>query len=199
MTILFAAQVISAWMGVFTESTYAEYGRAWQENLFYSHLLGLVFSIALFPSLVKQFQRLWHGPPANQLLSYLPPDSVITKYAEQAVSTVGASTWTPSTAMVLLLANAVTQVACIGGVNRLSAQTTAVGVTIVLNVRKLVSFLLSCVIFGNPISGLMALGSTMVFVSGAVYGWDSSRRKPAKSPGAGGKQAAAPANGKKSQ
>lgn len=173
---LFAAQLISAWMGVYVESVYAKHGRAWQENMFYSHLLGLAFSLALWPSLSLQLQRLWNGPPASQLLAYLPSNRFSQDLGKVADS-AGLSTWTPSAAMVMLLANALTQVACIGGVNRLSAQTTAVTVTVVLNIRKLVSFLLSCVIFGNKISPLMALGAGIVFVSGAVYGWDSSRQK----------------------
>lgn len=168
-------------MGVYVEGVYAKHGRAWQENMFYSHLLGLAFSLALWPSLSVQLRRLWNGPPASQLLAYLPRDSAfitdtLGKWAGQA----GLSTWSPSAAMVMLLANALTQVACIGGVNRLSAQTTAVTVTVVLNVRKLVSFLLSCVIFGNKMSAMMAVGAGIVFVSGAVYGWDSSRKKSVK-------------------
>jgi len=87
----------------------------------------------------------------------------------------------PTHPLTLLLLNAITQIACISGVNRLSAGTTAVTVTVVLNIRKLVSFLLSCVIFGNRISGLMGLGAGLVFLGGAVYGWDSSRgRKEVK-------------------
>lgn len=81
---------------------------------------------------------------------------------------------------IYLLANAVTQVACISGVNLLSAQTSAVMVTVVLNLRKLASFLLSCVVFGNPVGGMMAVGAAIVFAAGALYGWDESRQKRAR-------------------
>lgn len=93
----------------------------------------------------------------------------------------------PSQAFLLLLLNAATQVVCISGVNRLSAATSAVTVTVVLNIRKLVSFLLSCLIFGNKMDPLMATGAGIVFASGALYGWDSSHRRGPPSNTAGEK------------
>lgn len=82
--------------------------------------------------------------------------------------------------VALLLVNAVTQLACISGVNLLSASASAVTVTIVLNVRKLVSFVLSTLIFGHQLPGMMVLGAAMVFGAGALYGWESSVRIPAR-------------------
>lgn len=77
-----------------------------------------------------------------------------------------------------LTANAVTQLLCITGVNILAANSSAVTVTIVLNVRKLVSFLLSVWLFGNKMNGMMQLGAGLVFGSGALYGWETSYRIP---------------------
>ena len=91
----------------------------------------------------------------------------------------------PPQALLYLGLNAFTQFACISGVNRLASVSTAVTVTVVLNVRKLVSFLLSCFIFGNPVGGQMAIGAGVVFASGAVYGWDSAGRKRSSKPTAG--------------
>lgn len=54
--------------------------------------------------------------------------------------------------------------------NQLGAATSAVTVTVVLNIRKLASFLLSCWIFGNHVNELMVWAAGVVFVSGAVYG-----------------------------
>jgi UDP-xylose/UDP-N-acetylglucosamine transporter B4 len=51
-------------------------------------------------------------------------------------------------------------------------------VTIVLNIRKLVSFILSTWIFGHHLSPMMMLGSALVFGSGALYGWETSWRLP---------------------
>jgi dolichyl-phosphate-mannose-protein mannosyltransferase len=80
--------------------------------------------------------------------------------------------------VIYLTANALTQLLCITGVNMLSANTSAVTVTIVLNIRKLVSFLLSIWLFGNQMSGLMKVGAAMVFGAGALYGWETSYRIP---------------------
>lgn len=200
LLLLFTAQLISAYMGVVTESTYSTYGRHWGEVLFYTHLLGFVFSLAFFPTILTQWRRLLaHGASMSQStlkatdassvandaglaapksLSFLPQSfagwaSSHLPFLSSASNAVSA--YTPTSPLKLLLLNSVTQIACISGVNRLSAQTSAVTVTVVLNVRKLVSFLLSCIIFGNPVSGLMAVGAGLVFVAGAVYGWDSSR------------------------
>jgi drug/metabolite transporter (DMT)-like permease len=60
----------------------------------------------------------------------------------------------------------------------LSANTSAVTVTIVLNIRKLVSFLISVWLFGNPMGGLMKLGAAIVFGAGALYGWETTSRIP---------------------
>ncbi|KAI9709225.1 MAG: golgi uridine diphosphate-N- acetylglucosamine transporter [Chrysothrix sp. TS-e1954] len=192
LAILFTAQLIAAIMGVYVEMTYARFGRNWRQNLFYSHLLGLVPSLLLYRTVAPQLARLWHGPRATfpaGVLDWVIPSSYSAYGSEgwwaavkSAPSRVLSQSshdkehgWGPSQSILLLLLNSITQVVCISGVNRLSAQTTAVTVTVVLNIRKLVSFLLSCAIFGNTISGTMAVGAVIVFASGTLYGWDSSR------------------------
>lgn len=82
--------------------------------------------------------------------------------------------------VIYLLANAITQLLCITGVNILSANTSAVTVTIVLNIRKLVSFMLSIWLFGNHMGGLMKIGAVMVFGAGALYGYETTYRIPQK-------------------
>ncbi|KAL9090745.1 MAG: hypothetical protein Q9159_001801 [Coniocarpon cinnabarinum] len=175
--VLFVAQVLSAWMGVYTEATYREHGRHWREMLFWSHVGGLGFSIVLAPTLWRQGVRIW-SLDDDTTGSVLP--EIVTKAVHPLTRTT-LGQWMKSLAppqgVMLLLLNALTQVACISGVNRLSAQTTAVTVTVVLNIRKLVSFLLSCVIFGNKMSEMMMIGASIVFGAGAVYGWDGSRKK----------------------
>lgn len=218
--VLFVAQLLGALMGVYVETTYARYGRHWQQNLFYSHLLGLLPSLTLYPLLVPQLTRLWSGPAPNMRMPlaaqqfaahylpstleavrntpvlgrvaarhlqshhrHTPPGLGATVSSNFAVAEAASdSDALLSQAMLLLLLNSFTQIICITGVNRLSAQTTALTVTIVLNVRKLVSFLLSCFLFGNKLSTNMAIGALIVFGSGAVYGWDGSRKKSRASP-----------------
>jgi len=155
-------------MGAYVEDIYREHGNHWRANLFYSHLLSLPLFLNFAPLLYNQFSRLqasqpFHLPP--QIATSLPP----------SLNKALAST---SQHVVYLTANAVTQLLCITGVNILSANTSAVTVTIVLNVRKLVSFLLSVWLFGNRMTGLMQVGAAMVFGAGALYGWETTVRIP---------------------
>lgn len=168
LLILLIAQLLSAYMGSYVEDIYLEHGNHWKANLFYSHLLSIPLFTSFTPTLYKQFMRL----QASQSFE-VPPSIAAT--LPQSVNKALAST---SQHVIYLTANAVTQLLCITGVNILSANTSAVTVTIVLNIRKLVSFLLSVWIFGNSMSGLMKIGAAMVFGSGALYGWETSYKIP---------------------
>lgn len=170
LTILLVAQLLSAYMGAYVEDVYREHGKDWQANLFYSHLLSIPLFAGFTPVLSQQFARL----QASQ--TFQVPPKVAAKLPP-VVNNLLAST---SQHVIYLTANAVTQLLCITGVNILSANTSAVTVTIVLNVRKLVSFLLSVWIFGNQMGGLMKVGAAMVFGAGALYGWETSYRIPQK-------------------
>jgi UDP-xylose/UDP-N-acetylglucosamine transporter B4 len=77
----------------------------------------------------------------------------------------------------VLLVNAVTQYLCIRGVYLLAAKSSSLTVTIVLNIRKLVSLLLSIWIFGNSLATGVSLGAGLVFLGGALYGIESARQK----------------------
>lgn len=70
-------------------------------------------------------------------------------------------------------ANILTQYACIRGVNLLAAASSALTVTIVLNIRKLVSLLLSIWLFGNSLAAGTVAGALLVFGGGALYTLDS--------------------------
>jgi dolichyl-phosphate-mannose-protein mannosyltransferase len=168
LLILLIAQLLSAYMGAYVEDIYRDHGKDWQANLFYSHLLSIPFFAGFTPVLRQQFKRLqasqsFQVPP--KIAATLPP----------ILNNMLAAT---SQHVIYLTANAVTQLLCITGVNMLSANTSAVTVTIVLNIRKLVSFMLSIWLFGNQMSGLMKVGAAMVFGAGALYGWETSYRIP---------------------
>lgn len=165
-------------MGAYVEDIYAEHGKDWQANLFYSHLLSIPMFTIFAPTLYNQFTRLHASQPF-----VLPPS--LASSLPLSVNKVLAST---SQHVIYLTANAVTQLLCITGVNILSANTSAVTVTIVLNIRKLVSFLLSIWIFGNQMGGMMMIGAAMVFGAGALYGYETSYRIPQKKKLEGGKQ-----------
>lgn len=170
LAILLIAQFLSAYMGAYVEDIYRDHGKDWKANLFYSHLLSIPLFAGFAPVLSQQFARL----QASQSFE-IPPNVVIT--LPPALYKALAST---SQHVVYLTANAITQLLCITGVNILSANTSAVTVTIVLNIRKLVSFMLSIWLFGNQMSGLMKVGAVMVFGAGALYGWETTYRIPQK-------------------
>lgn len=64
---------------------------------------------------------------------------------------------------------------CIRGVNILGSISSALTVTIVLNIRKLVSLLLSIWLFGNKLSSGIMVGACVVFAGGFLYGFESQR------------------------
>lgn len=170
LLILLIAQLLSAYMGAYVEDIYIQHGNHWKANLFYSHLLSLPLFANFTPVLYKQYMRLHASHPfqiSPSIAANLPP-------------TVNKALASTSQHVIYLTANAVTQLLCITGVNILSANTSAVTVTIVLNIRKLVSFLLSIWIFGNQMSGMMKVGAAMVFGAGALYGWETSYKIPQK-------------------
>ncbi|KAF2739142.1 PMT-domain-containing protein [Polyplosphaeria fusca] len=168
LLILLVAQLLSAYMGAYVEDIYIEHGNHWKANLFYSHLLSLPLFANFSPVLYKQFSRLHASTPFQVPLA-------LAKNLPTAANKALAST---SQHVIFLTANAVTQLLCITGVNMLSASTSAVTVTVVLNIRKLVSFLLSIWLFDNQMSALMIFGAGMVFGAGALYGWETSYKIP---------------------
>ncbi|PNY29292.1 Uncharacterized protein TCAP_00793 [Tolypocladium capitatum] len=161
LVILFVAQVLSAIMGVYTEATYQQYGPQWRENLFYSHILSLPLFLPFAPSMARTLSGMLKSEP---LLVPAP------------LATVSGVARVPSQ-LVYLATNVLTQYACIRGVNLLAAMSSALTVTIVLSIRKLVSLLLSIWLFGNSLAGGTLLGAVVVFSSGALYSV-GSRPKP---------------------
>ena len=172
-------------MGLYTEDTYRKYGPHWKENLFYSHLLSLPLFIPFIPSMRRQFMRLAASQPlqfpALENISY----DTIPEHLRESVNKIHI----PSQ-LAFLVTNVLTQYACIRGVNLLAAGASALTVTIVLNVRKLLSLLLSIWLFGNRLSPGTLVGAFIVFSSGALYSMDGGRNK------ARAKHRAAQSNGK---
>ena len=183
LLILFVAQVLSAIMGIYVQNTYQAYGPHWNENLFYSHVLSLPLFIPFLPSLYRQFLRLADSRLftisfniSETLACFLgrsgPPD--ITK-SHTAVS------FSMPIQVIMLAANSLTQYACITGVNLLGARTTALGVTVVLNLRKLVSLFASIWLFGNELPRGVLLGAGVVFLGAGVYASETGSKKKATS------------------
>lgn len=86
--------------------------------------------------------------------------------------------------------NALTHYICVRGVNVLASMSSALTVTIVLNIRKLVSLLLSIYLFGNELNAGVLLGAIVVFGGGFLYGVEGQRQKRLrKMKSSGGKKA----------
>ena len=170
--ILFLALVLSATMGVFNDNTYAKYGRGHvQENLFYSHTLSLPFFLLRLQELRSQSQALFLKP--SPLSTYIAAEQFYygrVHWFHVLLTKVPAQ-------LFWLLFNACTQYFCIKGVNQLSARSSSLTVGIVLNIRKLVSLLLSIWIFGNRLAPGVLVGAAIVFVGGALYALPASKPK----------------------
>ncbi|KAL8943554.1 MAG: hypothetical protein Q9216_001012 [Gyalolechia sp. 2 TL-2023] len=177
LAILGFAQVLSAIMGLYTQITYSTYGSHWQENLFYSHFLSLPLFLPFLPSLKSQLQEFISSPLIHLPPSYLQPFLPTAKSGstDHALRLPFPSLSIPKDILYLAL-NALTQFLCIRGVNLLSARTTALGVTIVLNIRKLMSLLLSICLFGNNLPPGVLLGAGVVFGSAGLWAWEGQRR-----------------------
>ncbi|KAI0141307.1 upd-c transporter [Pestalotiopsis sp. NC0098] len=173
LVILFVAQSLSAVMGLYTEETYKKYGGHWKENLFYSHLLSLPLFLPFSASLYRQFVRLANSPPLT-LPAYLEQLALPANVPNTMRDNLK-QIYIPSQVVFLAL-NVLTQYACIRGVNLLAAVSSALTVTIVLNIRKLVSLLLSIWLFGNRLAPGTLVGAIVVFSAGGLYSLDSGAR-----------------------
>lgn len=162
LIILFVAQVLSAVMGLYIEATYAKYGNNYREGLFYTHALSLILFIPFARSIRGQFQRLLSSKPLPPQPYLAPPVNAILECVPRQV--------------VFLILNAITQYVCIRGVNILGSIASALTVTIVLNIRKLVSLLLSIWLFGNRLGPGVMLGAAVVFGGGFMYALESQRQ-----------------------
>ncbi|KAF4122388.1 solute carrier family 35 (UDP-xylose/UDP-N-acetylglucosamine transporter), member B4 [Geosmithia morbida] len=163
LVILFVAQVLSAIMGLYTEVTYQEYGPQWRENLFYSHILSLPLFVPFAPSMYRAFSRMVQTGPLDVGYSLPLLGPALVRVPSQ---------------LVFLAANVLTQYACIRGVNLLAAASSALTVTIVLNVRKLISLLLSIWLFGNSLAPGTLVGAVIVFSAGGLYSLGRQPTKP---------------------
>jgi UDP-xylose/UDP-N-acetylglucosamine transporter B4 len=157
-------------MGLYTEDTYREYGPHWKENLFYSHFLSLPLFLPFLRSMMRQFGELSASAP----LTFPWTQSLLMSELPIRLQSGINQLHVPSQ-LAYLVVNVLTQYACIRGVNLLAATASALSVTIVLNVRKLVSLLMSIWLFGNKLSPGTLLGAVIVFGAGGMYSLDKGK------------------------
>ncbi|KAJ1995020.1 golgi uridine diphosphate-N- acetylglucosamine transporter [Dimargaris cristalligena] len=156
--LLALAMLLIAVLGLYQEVTYRKYNNAWREGLFYNHFLALPLFLPLWPRIQTQI-------------------SVLNQSAPMAVSVPG-MTWVIPSLWLFLSLNVATQYLCATGVNRLTAVATSLTVNLVLNIRKLISLILSVIIFSNPMSRQTMVGCFLVFVGSVIYSQAGRRASP---------------------
>ena len=159
--LLASALLLSAFMGLYSDGLYAKYGRSaaiTSESLFYSHTLALPFFAYQLPTLANDFMDLAANSAPLSITMATGPISKLPSFLDHI-----------PTAIPMLLLNGLTQYVCISGVNRLSAKSSSLTVSIVLNIRKLVSLLLSIWLFGNQLPRGVLTGAALVFLGGGLY------------------------------
>ncbi|KIX01801.1 uncharacterized protein Z518_09528 [Rhinocladiella mackenziei CBS 650.93] len=194
--LLASALLLSACMGLFADDMYSTHGRSGAitaETLFYSHAMSLPFFASQAKPLMQEFANVtavssfssntgrglttttsWFTanstsmPKRPKLLPPITPSSPLSSLPYLPVNI-----HIPRPVLLLLL-NAMTQLLCIIGVNRLSAQSSSLTVSIVLNIRKLASLVLSIWLFGNTLPLGVVVGAALVFVGGGLYALPSN-------------------------
>lgn len=123
------------------------------------HLLALPLFLPWMPKITTQLSHLATG---TQL------EMAIPRFSHQVIDL--------PTQSLLLVLNALTQFLCVKGVNLLTSVSSALSVCILLNVRKLVSLLLSVLVFGVEVKSGFVLGTVVVFGSVVLYAVDDWKR-----------------------
>lgn len=174
--LLSLALVLSATMGIWCDRLYTKYGREAaiaDEQLFYSHILALPFFLAQWTALKAEYLSLAYSAASKHSASSGFLSSIVDisiQSLPRILKTRLLTTYRDLPQFIpLLLGNGATQIACISGVHHLSTQTSALTVSIVLNIRKLVSLLLSIWLFGNKLSLGVMIGAILVFAGGGLY------------------------------
>ncbi|KAJ5112951.1 UDP-N-acetylglucosamine transporter yea4 [Penicillium angulare] len=185
-TLLALAMVLSAFQGIYADRLYATYGRDhWKEALFYSHTLSLPLFLSSYSQLSSQWQVVSSSPSLLSKISGSSDQNLLGFSNRTALSVLSTTAGKyPLVESVLdqlpiqvayLIMNALTQYLCIRGVHLLSAKSSSLTVTVVLNIRKLVSLLLSIYLFGNQLGSGVLVGAVLVFIGGGLYGFEGAR------------------------
>ncbi|KAF8556309.1 UAA transporter [Imleria badia] len=168
VSILSLALLLSGFLGLSQDYVFARYIQpseaqtasdplaqpSWQENMFYIHALALPLFYFSRDSIATELARLTASPTVS--LAYL------------AKSPDGPAFVVPS--MILyLVANTVTQLLCVIGVNRLTGRVSSLTVTLILTVRKAVSLLLSVAVYGGQANAMLWSGAALVFLGTIWY------------------------------
>ncbi|KAI9507680.1 UAA transporter [Russula earlei] len=189
--ILTLALVLSGLLGVVQDKTFTSYAQdpkthpasnrtrssaatkarrlpnIWEESMFYLHFLALPMFFFVRHDLSAQAKALFSSH-SRTVAFYIP--MAATQFAFPAV-------------LPALLANTLTQLLCVAGVNRLTTRVPALTVTLILVVRKAVSLVLSVLLFdgSNVAWGMLWGGAFLVFAGTVGYtvsgrGWKKDKK-----------------------
>lgn len=165
ISLLSLALFLSSLMGLWQEATFHSYGNpdVWKEALFYSHALSLpLVGLGRWGEVRREVETVLGSPRVTVQLFGLGMGSKV-----------------PSLVPLLAL-NVLTQLACINGVNRLTARVSSVAVTLVLVVRKAASLAISVLLLNRGREGAqqgnmgLLVGAVGVFAGTVAYAWGSS-------------------------
>ncbi|EEB05420.1 NST UDP-N-acetylglucosamine transporter [Schizosaccharomyces japonicus yFS275] len=155
--LLVVTQFMGAFMGLLLEKTYARYKSDWRESLYYTHAFGIPFFFPLWGKIKEQWVGLLTVSQTQEPIIGLPRG------------------------VFFLLLNTLAQYVCVRGVNGLGAKQSALAVSIVLNIRKFASLILSILIFKNELGPAVLFGAFLVFGSSAVYATASTKKQKLES------------------
>lgn len=142
IAVLTVASMLGAYMGIYTEKLYQNYGNHWQEVLFYTHFLGLPMFVFTGSAVVSDLRTLWYTVP---LVPGIPRG------------------------IALLALNSVTQLVCALGVNSLAGIASSLTVAVILLMRKFVSLAISSYVYGTSFSAQGLFGSFVLIISTIYY------------------------------
>ncbi|KAJ2531196.1 golgi uridine diphosphate-N- acetylglucosamine transporter [Coemansia sp. RSA 1935] len=149
--------VFAALLGLYQEQTYLKYGKHWREGLFYNHMLALPMFLFFYKDIGHQIQALSQSQSVN--LGELPLVGALL--GENMISVP--YLW------ISLLVNVLSQWACASGVHQMTSMSSSLTLNVVLNLRKLVSLVISVLLFQNPVTPGMMAGCMLVFAGTFAY------------------------------
>ncbi|THH11262.1 hypothetical protein EW145_g775 [Phellinidium pouzarii] len=180
--ILSLALLLSGLLGLAQDRAFERYGRGdWAEAMFYLHVLALPLFGFVSSDLVAQIRTANAGPQVELNLTTFftltDSDFIRGSLPPLPYFPIRTPTLRIPVFYVPLVANVLTQLMCVAGVNRLTAHTSSLTVALVLVVRKAVSLAVSVLLLGDG-NGSAALwvGATAVLTGTIGYALGSRRR-----------------------
>ncbi|KAJ2822708.1 golgi uridine diphosphate-N- acetylglucosamine transporter [Coemansia sp. 'formosensis'] len=150
---------LAALLGLYQEATYRIYGKHWREGLFYNHALALPMFVLFRGDIASQARALSLSRPVA--LDGLPLVGACLGSCVRLGSVP--ALW------VSLAGNVASQLVCVSGVHRMTSMSSSLSLNVVLNLRKLVSLVLSVLLFKNPVTRGMLVGCALVFMGTFAY------------------------------